>query len=204
MQRVLFEAHDLRGVTVELTTAASSREIDELADRAAALRRSGALLSVSYGNGETSQRDIRALQPSVLKLREPFVFEIRRVRPDDVLGEALANLGRRLGADIVVQNVERMEDLLALRQLGIRFVQGYVVGVPTTNGNRSRARSACGRWKRTRARVDGNLPNSGGVASHRFCVARERDRGASAQPGRGDPWFRCLVYLRDVCGRRRG
>ncbi len=91
------------------------------------------MFGLTYEPGMTTTEDILALSPSVLKVAAPFVAEIRRANYDDESSAVLARLADPFGARIVVQNVERMHELLGLQQVGIRFVQGFLVGVPTTS-----------------------------------------------------------------------
>jgi len=121
VQRALFDVPDLTGVVIELTTPAQPEDIDELARRAGGLRRAGGALALTYAVDHTTHEELLSLRPTVLKIAEPFS------------GEALSRLAGSFGGRIVVQNVERMQDLLGLQDVGIRFVQGFLVGVPTTS-----------------------------------------------------------------------
>ena len=120
VQRVLFEADDLRGVAIELTAPAHPAEVSEVADRVAAFREAGATLTITDSLGATTRQELSALRPSVLKLTSPHVSAIER-------------LGRSDDAVVVVHRVERMQELLALQRAGVRFVQGFIAGVPTTS-----------------------------------------------------------------------
>ena len=119
VQRVLFETNDLRGVAIELTAPANPAEVNEVADRVAAFREAGATLTITDSLGETTRQELSALRPSVLKLTSPHFSGIERLDPSDAV--------------IVVHRVEQMRDLLALQLAGVRFVQGFIAGVPTTS-----------------------------------------------------------------------
>ena len=135
VQRALFEVPDLSGVVIELTAPTQPEEIDELARRAGPLRRAGAALALMYTVDDTTHEELLSLRPKVLKIAEPLVAEIRRANQDAdrETSEALSRIAESFGGRIVVQNVERMQDLVGLRDVGIRFVQGFLVGVPTTS-----------------------------------------------------------------------
>jgi EAL domain-containing protein (putative c-di-GMP-specific phosphodiesterase class I) len=135
VQRALFDVPDLSGVVIELTAPTHPEDIDELARRAGPLRRAGAALALTYTVDDTTHEELLFLRPRVLKIAEPIVAEIRRANHDRdrETSEALSRLAGSFGGRIVVQNVERMQDLVALRDVGIRFVQGFLVGVPTTS-----------------------------------------------------------------------
>ena len=125
---------DLTGVVIELTTPTQPEDIDELARQAGPLRRAGAALALTYTVDDTTPEELLSLRPKVLKIPEQLVADIRRANRDHDrdTGEALSRLAGSFGGRIVVQNVERMQDLLDLQDVGIRFVQGFLVGVPTT------------------------------------------------------------------------
>jgi EAL domain-containing protein (putative c-di-GMP-specific phosphodiesterase class I) len=119
VQRALREVRDLRGVAIELTAPAHPDELDDLADRVTTLRHAGANIGITYSIGHTTSRELSVLRPTLLKLTQPSFSTLEGLRAEDAV--------------IVVHKVEQMEDVLALRRAGVRFVQGFVVGVPTTS-----------------------------------------------------------------------
>ena len=157
VQRALFDVPDLSGVVIELTAPTQPEDIDELARRAGPLRRAGAALALTYTVDDTTHEELLSLRPKVLKIAEPIVADMRRANHDRdrETGEALSRLAGSFGGRIVVQNVERMQDLVELCETsGSDSCRASSSGFPRRVGDRSPARSAPPMWGRKRRSRD--------------------------------------------------
>ena len=132
VRRALTEPGNLHGVVIELTAGSYPSDVDGLARSVEALKAGGAKLAVSYVAGHTTEEELAALRPSVVKLAEPFIAQRRRDSGDDDTGATLARIAGPFGTRLLAQNVERTQDLKGLERVGVKMVQGFVVGVPTT------------------------------------------------------------------------
>jgi EAL domain-containing protein (putative c-di-GMP-specific phosphodiesterase class I) len=132
VQHALWEHRDLHGVVIELTAAAAHEDLDDLARRVDTLRAAGSGIAVTYTTGRTTERELHALRPSLVKLAEPFISRSRRESGDEQTEAALARIAGPFGTRLLVQNVEHARDLTGLERVGIKMVQGFVVGVPTS------------------------------------------------------------------------
>jgi EAL domain-containing protein (putative c-di-GMP-specific phosphodiesterase class I) len=130
--RVLADAGDLHGLVIELTGPVRSSEVVDLAPRIDAIKRAGGKLALSYTDPETTRLELLTFRPAVLKLTEATLSELGAGGHLDAGRETLDVLSRPLGPELVVQGVERIEDLSTLRSSGIWLAQGFLVGVPTT------------------------------------------------------------------------
>jgi EAL domain-containing protein (putative c-di-GMP-specific phosphodiesterase class I) len=130
--RVLAEAGDLHGLVIELTVPVQPSEVVDLAPRVDAIKRAGAKLALSYADPETTRLELLTFRPAVLKLTEATLAEIGTDGAHEAGRDTLDILGRPLGPELVVQGVERIEDLTTLRGSGVWLAQGFLVGVPTT------------------------------------------------------------------------
>jgi diguanylate cyclase (GGDEF)-like protein len=82
------------------------------------------------GSGYSSMLNIRELPWDIVKLDRAFVAAVRQ-RPDDIMFVALVqSLTSALGIDLIVEGVEDEAVLDALRVMGVRLIQGYVIARP--------------------------------------------------------------------------
>jgi EAL domain-containing protein (putative c-di-GMP-specific phosphodiesterase class I) len=83
-----------------------------------------------FGTGYSHFGQLHRLKFDMIKLDQAFS---RSMLVDDramAIVETLVQLGRALSADIVVEGIETQPQLDALRRLGCRYAQGYLIGRP--------------------------------------------------------------------------
>jgi EAL domain-containing protein (putative c-di-GMP-specific phosphodiesterase class I) len=99
--------------------------------RVRALRRLGFGFAVDdAGAGYASFALIAALRPSVIKIDRDVVHGVSRNDAKQALIEAFVSFGRRIGAHLLAEGIERRADLAALESLGVELGQGYLLGRP--------------------------------------------------------------------------
>jgi len=69
-------------------------------------------------------------RPDYLKVDRHFVDGCHRDFHRRAVLASVAQLARPFGARVVAEGVEEVEDLAALRRLGINLVQGYLLARP--------------------------------------------------------------------------
>ncbi|MFI0432675.1 MAG: putative bifunctional diguanylate cyclase/phosphodiesterase [Candidatus Nanopelagicales bacterium] len=122
---------DPRTVIIELTESALMPGEGVSTDRLAELAALGVHLFIDdFGTGWSSLQRLRALPVSGVKLPREFVTELPG--PDGVgLARAVRDLTTTLGLEsAVAEGIEQVEQRLALRQLGYRLGQGFLLGRP--------------------------------------------------------------------------
>ena len=82
------------------------------------------------GAGYASFSLIAALRPSVIKIDRDIVDGIGRDDAKQALVEAFVSFGRRIGAQLLAEGIERRADLAMLTSLGVELGQGYLLGRP--------------------------------------------------------------------------
>lgn len=118
-------------LVVELTEHAPVEDYDALNDALAGLRRHGVRVAVDdAGAGFASLRHIVRVAPELIKLDMTLVRGLDADPTRGALVSALAGFAARLGTGVVAEGVETEEELLVLRDLGIRHAQGYLLGRP--------------------------------------------------------------------------
>jgi EAL domain-containing protein (putative c-di-GMP-specific phosphodiesterase class I) len=121
-------AHQL---TVECTEQQAVSDIGPLVRRVKALRRAGFGFAIDdAGAGYASFTLIAALRPSIIKIDRDIVSGIARNDAKQALVEAFVSFGRRIGARLVAEGIERRVDLAMLTALGVQLGQGYLLGKP--------------------------------------------------------------------------
>jgi len=107
-------------------------EIDEVGDALVALRSSGIRIAMDdFGTGYSSLVRLHALPIDVVKLDRAFIAALADggERARSVL-EAAVQLADAVGLDMVVEGIETTDELDAVRSLGCRFAQGYLLCRP--------------------------------------------------------------------------
>lgn len=117
-------------IKIEIT---ESRQLDY--ERVALMMRSAREAGVrvaldDFGTGYSNLQHMHLLSFDTLKVDQAFaraMIEEPRARH---IVEAIVTMAHRLGADVVVEGIEREEQLAVLRELGCRYAQGWLVGRP--------------------------------------------------------------------------
>ena len=123
---------DPRQLTIECTEQQSVPDIVTLQRQVRTLRRLGFGFAVDdAGAGYASFALIAALRPTVIKIDRDIVHGIGHDDAKQALVEAFVSFGRRIGARLLAEGIERRADLAALTTLGVDLGQGYLLGKPT-------------------------------------------------------------------------
>jgi EAL domain-containing protein (putative c-di-GMP-specific phosphodiesterase class I) len=83
------------------------------------------------GSGYSGLETILYLRPDYIKIADSLV---RYLETDPIKREivaSLASIGRRIEASLIAEGIERREECDSLRELGIDFGQGYLLGRPS-------------------------------------------------------------------------
>jgi EAL domain-containing protein (putative c-di-GMP-specific phosphodiesterase class I) len=78
------------------------------------------------GAGYAGLRHIVDLRPDILKLDISLTRDVDRDPAKRALAVALASFAEHIGSSIVAEGIERAEERLTLRELGIRYGQGWL------------------------------------------------------------------------------
>jgi EAL domain-containing protein (putative c-di-GMP-specific phosphodiesterase class I)/GGDEF domain-containing protein len=83
------------------------------------------------GSGYSGLETILYLRPDYIKIADSLV---RHLETDPIKREiiaSLASIGRRINASLIAEGIEREEEGAALRELGIEYGQGFLLGRPS-------------------------------------------------------------------------
>jgi EAL domain-containing protein (putative c-di-GMP-specific phosphodiesterase class I) len=121
-----------RQITVECTEQQAVSDVGPLVRRVKALRRVGFGFAIDdAGAGYASFTLIAALRPSIIKIDREIAYGIARDDAKQALVEAFVSFGRRIGARLVAEGIEKRADLAMLTALGVHLGQGFLIGRPT-------------------------------------------------------------------------
>ena len=125
----------LERLVLEITEHERVADYDALNRQLAPLRQEGLRLAVDdAGSGFASFRHVLKLSPDIVKLDTSLVHEIDSDSLLRALGYTLTAFASALGAQVVAEGVETQREMDALRFLGVRFAQGYLLGRPVDLG----------------------------------------------------------------------
>jgi EAL domain-containing protein (putative c-di-GMP-specific phosphodiesterase class I) len=129
----LFESEEGNGhYCLELSEQQILGDPAHLRESVAALRRSGIRISVDdVGFGRSSLEGLVVLEPEVVKIDRRYVLGIAHDPAKRRSFQRLLGVARSLEATVIAEGLEKEADVEALRDLGVRFGQGFLLGEPS-------------------------------------------------------------------------
>lgn len=118
-------------VVIELTEHERVQDFGALAVAVQRLRRRGIALALDdFGDGRSSLRLWSELKPEIVKIDKYFVHDLPSSADKLQTLRALLQISVTLGAEVVAEGVETLEELRILRDLGLSLGQGWLFGRP--------------------------------------------------------------------------
>jgi EAL domain-containing protein (putative c-di-GMP-specific phosphodiesterase class I) len=71
------------------------------------------------------------LEPAIVKLDLALVRDIHRERRKQIVTRHMVSLCKELGATVVAEGVETLDELKCVRDLGVDYAQGYLLARPS-------------------------------------------------------------------------
>ena len=124
-------------VVVELTEHERVSDIDSLRRGLVRLRRLGVGIALDdFGDGRSSLRLWSEIQPNLVKIDKYFTQHLPAHAEKLQTFRALLQLAETFGAQLVAEGIEQPEELRVLRDLGVSYGQGWLLGRPSDGGAR--------------------------------------------------------------------
>jgi EAL domain-containing protein (putative c-di-GMP-specific phosphodiesterase class I) len=121
---------DLGGLAIEITENAS-QDPSALQYAIQDIRRRGGKIVIDdASSGYAGLLRLSTLRPDVVKIDRSLVTGARGDDVRSVVIDALVNLSHRIGAQVVGEGVETLDDLIGLAELNVDYAQGWVTGPP--------------------------------------------------------------------------
>ena len=108
---------------------------ERAAELIAEMRARGVRIALDdFGTGLSNLARLRRFPVDILKIDRLFVAGLGGAGREEAILEATAMLARRLDMDLVAEGIETEAQAATLRDLGIRYGQGYLLGRPAPAG----------------------------------------------------------------------
>jgi len=124
-------------IIIELTEHERVTDIEALRQGLTRLRRLGVGIALDdFGDGRSSLRLWSEIQPQLVKIDKYFTHHLPAHAEKLQTFRALLQLAETFGAQLVAEGIESPEELRVLRDLGVAFGQGWLLGRPGSAGHR--------------------------------------------------------------------
>lgn len=126
----LLRAVPARRIVVELTEHSEANDFDRLEAALSRLRGLARVAIDDVGAGYSGLCRIVDLKPDLLKLDMSLTRHIDCDESRRALAQALVSFSRRTGSGIIAEGVETSAEADSLREIGVRYGQGYLFSRP--------------------------------------------------------------------------
>jgi EAL domain-containing protein (putative c-di-GMP-specific phosphodiesterase class I) len=82
------------------------------------------------GAGYSGLETVATLKPSYLKIDMALVRDVHQKKVSQQVVKAIMEMAVGMGATVIAEGIQTLEEAAALRDLGIRFGQGYLFARP--------------------------------------------------------------------------
>ncbi len=131
-------------IVVELTEHEHVRDVEMLKTATTLLRRHGIAVALDdFGDGRSSLRLWSELKPEIVKIDKYFTHDLATNGDKLQTLRALLQIAETFGSGLVAEGIETPEELRIVRDLGVRFAQGYYLGRPAIRPVATPAQAAC-------------------------------------------------------------
>jgi sensor c-di-GMP phosphodiesterase-like protein len=122
---------ELSQVVLELTERDQVESLTETRRVIAALQGIGVRIAIDdVGTGHSGLSYMLKLGVDIIKIDKMFVDAIGTDRNSTTIVETLIDLAHNMRMDVIAEGVENFEQVMHLRELGVRTAQGYVFAPP--------------------------------------------------------------------------
>jgi EAL domain-containing protein (putative c-di-GMP-specific phosphodiesterase class I) len=127
----LLQSLDGEPLVVEVTEHSAVEDYDELKRAIDQFRARGVRLAIDdLGTGFASFMHIVKLLPEFMKLDLSLTRDIEADAVKQALTAALVGFASQIGAHLIAEGVETVEEMQTLKSLGVECAQGYYLGAP--------------------------------------------------------------------------
>lgn len=118
-------------IILEITETAAIRDINKAAKFMVELRELGFRFSLDdFGVGFTSFVYLRQLPVDYIKIDGSFIRNLPRNTHDQSVVKAIVDIARSVNIQTIAEFVEDEDTLQMIRELGVDYAQGYLIGRP--------------------------------------------------------------------------
>jgi diguanylate cyclase (GGDEF)-like protein len=119
-------------VVIEITENAAALDYGDLRQAVSGMRAAGIDVAIDdLGEGFSSLRLWSELKPSFVKIDKHFIADIHRDPHKIQFVRSIRQLAEGAHSCVIAEGVENLSELAVLKDLGIRYAQGYLIGRPS-------------------------------------------------------------------------
>ncbi|HWR76377.1 MAG TPA: GGDEF domain-containing protein [Thiobacillus sp.] len=119
-------------VVIEITENATALDYGDLRQAVSRLRAAGIEVAIDdLGEGFSSLRLWSELKPAFVKIDKHFIADIHRDPHKTQFVRSIRQLAEGAHSCVIAEGVESPSELAVLKDLGIRYAQGYLIGRPS-------------------------------------------------------------------------
>lgn len=124
-------AVDKNRLKLEITESSAAAAIESFWQIIDELIRRGYRLAIDdFGTGESSFHRLYSMAFDTLKIDKSFVTGLNLDERNQEICRSLMDIGKTMGSQIVAEGVETEEEHRVLREIGIKYTQGYLYARP--------------------------------------------------------------------------
>lgn len=125
---------DAKRITFEITETAAVENFEQTRDMILKIRALGCKFALDdFGAGFCSFNYLKTFPVDYVKIDGQFIRNLLNDETDKVLVKSMADIASKLGKKTIAEFVETPETIVILKEMGIDFVQGYLLGKPSPN-----------------------------------------------------------------------
>jgi EAL domain-containing protein (putative c-di-GMP-specific phosphodiesterase class I) len=119
-------------VFLEVTEAAAFTHFDLCMGvlKELCLRTNARLVVDDFGAGHSNLQRVVDLEPAIVKLDLALTRDVHKHKRKQSVVRHMVNLCAELGAQVVAEGVEVLDELTCVRDLGVQYAQGYLLARP--------------------------------------------------------------------------
>jgi EAL domain-containing protein (putative c-di-GMP-specific phosphodiesterase class I) len=118
-------------IYLEITESLPLSHFDQCREVISELRLRGMLLAIDdLGAGYSNLKYIADLAPDIVKLDRDLIVGVQEGYRQAKLVRALVRLCKEMGARVVAEGIETIDELIVAERAGVDFCQGYLLGRP--------------------------------------------------------------------------
>ncbi|MDH3404604.1 MAG: EAL domain-containing protein [Acidobacteriota bacterium] len=123
-------------VYVEVTESVPLSHFEQCIDVLGELRKKGVLLVIDdLGAGYSNLKYVADLAPDIVKLDRNLIADVRDGSRQERLVRAIVDLCHEMGAEVVAEGIETVDELIVAQRAGVEYCQGYLLGRPSARPN---------------------------------------------------------------------
>ncbi|CAN5818264.1 hypothetical protein BH11PSE1_BH11PSE1_20520 [soil metagenome] len=83
-----------------------------------------------FGAGHAGLNLLARFQPDIIKLDMELIRGLDASLPRRIIVDGVMKMSAALGVEVIAEGIETREELAALREIGVRYIQGYLFAKP--------------------------------------------------------------------------